>query len=356
MNPKHRADVVEWFKANVLTRRPDPLRMAATMSRWTDDDFIAWILRLAQDNGWRYRLLDFPAIAVCRVDGCLAPQWDFHRDEETGVTAAELEICSHNERDELGRLPGEALWPRVRPISFLLRQLVDLGSRTFMALFQGRPQRAGGSTFRQEWFRYFKRTGDTIELLSPGGDVIRRYNLSECRKFLMVDLASGDTTTLRSGITRSKPKKDFTVVGAFALCPRMELAVLDIYRDDKIEGPDQIALVGQMKNKHGARRIGMEAVAYQWTAVQAAVKSGLPIVPITRGQESKETRAWTIATRYETGQVFHLMGAPWVDALETELLQFPTGSFDDQVDVLSDAGDVVAQAVHGTAPQGVYVG
>ena len=27
--------------------------------------------------------------------------------------------------------------------------------------------------------------------------------------------------------------------------------------------------------------------------------------------------------------------APWVDALVRELLQFPTGKFDDQVDVLS---------------------
>jgi hypothetical protein len=67
MNAKHRADIVEWFKANILYRRPDPLRMTATMSRWTDDDFIAWIIGLAKENGWKYRVLDFPAIAVCRV-------------------------------------------------------------------------------------------------------------------------------------------------------------------------------------------------------------------------------------------------------------------------------------------------
>lgn len=36
---------------------------------------------------------------------------------------------------------------------------------------------------------------------------------------------------------------------------------------------------------------------------------------------SKETRAWTIASRYETGNVFHLCGAPWVHSLEVVVRQ-----------------------------------
>jgi predicted phage terminase large subunit-like protein len=355
MNAKYRADIVDWFKANILTRRPDPLRMTATMSRWTDDDFIAWILRQAQENGWKYRLLDFPAIAICRVPKCDAPKMKFVRDAQSGFTVAELDVCKHNVRDDLGRLPGEALWPRVRPISFLLRQLVDILPKLFLALFQGRPRKEGGSTFRQEWFRYFDRAGDMLQLLDQAGRVVAKYWIQQCKVFELVDLASGDTTTLRSGITRAKPRQDYTVIGTFALCPRMELAVLDIYRDNKLDGPDQIPLVAQIRNKFRAGRIGIEAVAYQWTAVQAAVKAGLPAVPITRGNESKETRAWIIAGRIEVGAVFFKQGAPWVDALEDELVKFPAGKNDDQVDVLSDAGAVVAEAVHRPNPQGVHV-
>jgi predicted phage terminase large subunit-like protein len=355
MNAKHRADIVEWFKANVLTRRPDRLRMTATMSRWTDDDFIAWIVRQAEENGWKYRLLDFPAIAVCRVEGCDAPTPRFVRDE-SGETTAELELCEHAVRDELGRLPGEALWPAVRPISFLLRQLTDIGSRLFMALFQGRPQRPGGSIFRREWFRYFDRNGDVLHLRTEAGDLMASYPLSRCRIFQIVDLAAGDTTTLRTGVTRTKPRPDFTVIGTFALTPDNELAVLDIYRNNKLDGTQQIPMIASLRAKYGARRIGIEAVQYQWAAVANAVKDGLPAIGITRGNESKETRAWTIATRYETGQVFHLRNAPWLDALENELVAFPTGEHDDQVDVMSDAGDVVAQAVHQSRPGGVLVG
>jgi predicted phage terminase large subunit-like protein len=356
MNPRFRADVWQWFEGDVITRRKPKLRMVAIMSRWHEDDFIAQLIRLAQSSGWKYRVLDFPAFAICRVDGCDTPRFRITQDDQTGVNDVAIEVCDHGVRDDLGRLPGQALWPQVRNADFLKRQLLDIGSlNLFMALYQGRPQAASGSTFKREWFRYFKRSGDVIQLLGLGGEVVRSYSVNACRIFEIVDLASGDTTTLRSGITRAKPKRDFTVVGVFALSPRNELAILDWYRDDKIEGPDQIPLIASMRLKNNARRIGIEAVAYQWTAVQSAVKSGLPAVAIVRGQESKEVRAWTIASRYEVGQVFHLLGAPWLEELETELIQFPNGAHDDQVDVLSDAGDVVAQAVHRPSPQGVYV-
>lgn len=355
MNPRFRAEVVDWFKANVLTRRPETLRMVAIMSRWNDDDFIAWLIKHAEENGWNYRVLDFPAIALCPVKGCDHPQPRFYIDERTAKIEVELILCKHKQRDSLGRMPGEALWPKVRPLEFLLRQLKDLGSTLFDALFQGRPRRAGGSTFKQEWFRYFDRIGDSLHLRNASGDTYVTYPLSVCRIFQIVDLASGDTQTLRSGITRTKAKPDYFVIGTFALCPRKELAVLDVYRDNKIDGTAQIPMMAQRRAKYGAGRIGIEAVAYQWTAVQQAVAAGLPAVAITRGSESKETRAWTIAARYETGQVFHLRGAPWVDPLESELVAFPKGDNDDQVDVLSDAGAVVAEAMNTHPATGVRV-
>ncbi len=356
LHPQHRADVWQWFQANIISRRKPTLRMIAIMSRWHEDDFIAQLIGLAKSSGWNYRVLDYPAIAICRVQECEAPTIGFDQDETTGITQVTIDVCDHRVRDELGRLPGEALWPRVRPIELLKRQVLDVGGlRVFMAQFQGRPQRAGGSIFRQSWFRYFDRTGDTIRLLNAAGEPMQSYRLAECRIFAMVDLASGDTQTLRSGITRTKAKSDYTAIGIFALCPRKELAVLHIYRDNKIEGPDQISLIAQLRSKYKVGRIGIEAVQYQWTAVQAAVRAALPAVGITRGGESKETRAWTIAARYEMGQVFHLRDAPWVDTLESELVAFPNGAHDDQVDVLSDAGDAVAQSEYRPRSSGVYI-
>lgn len=49
------------------------------------------------------------------------------------------------------------------------------------------------------------------------------------------------------------------------------------------------------------------------------------------------TRAIPAAMRYEVGMVYHLEGADWLSALETELLEFPSRTHDDQVDVISYA-------------------
>ena len=101
---------------------------------------------------------------------------------------------------------------------------------------------------------------------------------------------------------------------------------------------------------------GIEAVAYQWTAVQNVVATGLPAVAIERGKQSKEVRAWPVATRMTAGQVFFLRNAPWLREFEEEIVKFPAGANDDQVDVLSDAGDVLMQAIETRSPQGLYVG
>jgi len=43
------------------------------------------------------------------------------------------------------------------------------------------------------------------------------------------------------------------------------------------------------------------------------------------------------------GKVFLPKGAPWVDELESELLRFDAGRYDDQVDVMSLFGRMLSQ-------------
>ena len=48
------------------------------------------------------------------------------------------------------------------------------------------------------------------------------------------------------------------------------------------------------------------------------------------------------------GKVFFPRSAPWVDDLVSELLRFPAGSHDDQVDVLSLSGRML-DSMHGVS-------
>ena len=72
------------------------------------------------------------------------------------------------------------------------------------------------------------------------------------------------------------------------------------------------------------------------TLYQQLVRDGLPVIEL-KPETDKFTRAIPAAARYEAGMVFHLANAPWVRALESELLAFPNGTHDDQVDVISYA-------------------
>jgi len=184
MNPKFRADVWQWFQVNIIPRRKPVLRMIAIMSRWHEDDFIAQLIRHAKEAAWKYRVLDFPAIATCRVEGCDAPQLGFERPNPAGTVSAYIEVCEHGARDELGRLPGEALWPEVRNIEFLKRQLLDVGgTRTFGLGVKRRFARA-------------RQSGDLLPDANP--NALAR---------LVVAVAWGMAVEAQSGASRSELRK-----------------------------------------------------------------------------------------------------------------------------------------------------
>ena len=60
-------------------------------------------------------------------------------------------------------------------------------------------------------------------------------------------------------------------------------------------------------------------------------RTHLPAVAV-RPDRDKVTRARTLAARYEGGKVFHLRSAPGLADFEHELVAFPNGQHDDQVD------------------------
>jgi phage terminase large subunit-like protein len=71
--------------------------------------------------------------------------------------------------------------------------------------------------------------------------------------------------------------------------------------------------------------------------------------------KDKVTRSGTVALYMENGKVYFLAGAAWLTDFESELLLFPNGVHDDQVDVTSYAGLVLAQNAISTAAEPVSV-
>ena len=62
-----------------------------------------------------------------------------------------------------------------------------------------------------------------------------------------------------------------------------------------------------------------------------------------KAETDKVTRAMPLAIQYENGLVYHRRSAPWLVEYEDELLSFPNGAHDDQVDAAAYAAREIAE-------------
>ena len=258
-------------------------RAVIIMTRWHEDDLAGRLL----SRGSHWKLVNLPAIA--------------------------------EEHDLIGRKPGEALWSEQGfNEAWCKDKQASLGSRSWESLYQGRPRPADGNLFRSSCFRKFSEVLGCYKV----GEKI--YEKSACKIFQTCDVAGS-----------LKNSADFFVLGTFALCPNGELLVQEIFRE-RLEGPDQPALIKRKFDEYKPLLIGVESANMGLTLYQMLVRSGLPVIEL-KPEVDKFTRAIPAAARYESGMIFHAANAHWLNDLESELLAFPNGSHDDQVDVMSYA-------------------
>jgi predicted phage terminase large subunit-like protein len=305
------------------------------MSRWGDDDHIARLQKHVRESGARWRLIDFPALSICS-ECAKSDRLEYGLD---GVNA-----CGHGTRDELGRLPGEALWPEVRDREFLLGRRKAVGSRAYDALYQGRPRPDGGLMFGREWFQYAQiHEGRLILRPVMGKGMVHAVPIAACRKFQFVDPA----TSTEADAARFR-------IGTFLLTPANELIVLDMV-GGTLGAPRAKALMRQQFAMHHPMAIGVEKNGLGLVFVQDLIAESMPIRPIVADKD-KVSRASIATILYENGRVYHMLDAPWLREFEEELLSFPGGAFKDQVDVVSMAAIATSQA-HADGPaQGVRLG
>jgi predicted phage terminase large subunit-like protein len=92
----------------------------------------------------------------------------------------------------------------------------------------------------------------------------------------------------------------------------------------------------------------VESFGHGLTVVQELVPQGYPIRKVVPDVD-KVSRALVAVARYEEHRVFHPRLARWRREWEDELLAFPTGRNDDQVDTVSMAAVEVAAGAGGRA-------
>jgi predicted phage terminase large subunit-like protein len=263
------------------------------MTRWHEDDLAGRLLRAGSDE---WTLLELPALAEAD--------------------------------DPLGRDPGEALCPGLGfDERFLNQTRAELGSYWFAALYQQRPRPAAGMLFKRRDFRYWRPHPDEELYLLEGEDGgLAPIGIDCCIHFQTVDVAASE-----------RQSADYTVVSSWALTPNRQLLLLDRERQ-RFEALDVGGLVERAYRRQEPKPsfIGIEEFGYGLGVVQELNRKGLPIHRL-RPDRDKVARALVAVARYEEHRVFHPRGASWLAEWEEELLAFPNGTHDDQVDTLAYA-------------------
>ena len=288
----------DWWQGVVVPRLHPASRIVVMFHRWWEGDFAG---RLLAAGGWDS--LRFPAIADGGAD------------------------------DPTGRAIGEPLSPRY-PLSYLAEVRAQQGT-LFEAQYQGIPFPAEGSLFsagRVGW----------VDQVPPGAQWARGWDLA-------ASAGSGDYT---AGVLLAR-----TGSGA-----ETRYYVADVCRGQW--GTDRRnATIRQTAEADRARTITPQV--FPQDPGQAGKDQALGLVRLLGGLPArihritgdKPTRADPFSAQWNAGDgqdacTVSLVRAPWNDAFLAEVLAFPQGRQDDQVDATALAFAALAPAPRPVAPQG----
>ena len=273
----------EWFDGTLYSRLDDKREdvIIVVMQRLHLEDLAGHLLGRGP---WVH--LDLPAIAEI--------------DEEIPIGPNEIHP----------RRAGELLHPDREPMRVLDGLRNALGSRMFSAHYQQRPVPLEGEIIKWRWFLSY----NSYPPLQSGDEIIQSWDTAY----------------------KAEELSDYSVCSTWLVQGNLYYLV-DILRE-KLLYPELKKKVIQYARKYKADVILIEnkgsgiALADDLSVENAP---GVP-KPIAVDPESdKVTRMAIQAAKIEAGHVFLPVSAVWLDEFKSELLQFPHGRHDDQVDSLS---------------------
>lgn len=278
MSQTYREAVWNWYGSTLYSRLEKGGAILLTLTRWHEDDLAGRLLaKMDADNeSDKWTVIKFSAIA---------------------------------EQNEASRYIGQALWPEKFSAESLLKTKATVGTKVFDSLWQQRPSSAEGGMIKRQWFKFYK------ELPGRFDEIIQSWDLS---------VKAGNST-------------DFTVGHVWGR-KGADKYLLDRVKD-RMGFPEEIAAIRMMYAKHPkAYSILVEEMANGAAVIQALQHEIAGLIPV-RPKTSKEARLASVSPDFEAGNVYFPDPsiAPWINDTIEELVSFPSGKYDDEVDATSQA-------------------
>lgn len=305
----------EWWQRTASTRlqpvtakgkRIQDPSLLLIQTRWHEDDLAGRFLLDDREKG-EWTVINLPALA--------------------------------EENDLMSRTPGQALCPELFNENALGAQREVMGAAGFAALYQQRPQPEGGGAFKRETFQYWTQHGDEgftyrLEDKTEGAILVPQ---ADCWRFITADLA-----------VRAKETSDYTVVGIWDVAPWLEpsrLILRELIRV-RVEGAEHVDLLKRLYDLWKPRFVGVEEAMQGTQTMDFLRRQNVPVYPLRHKSKDKAFRAKDAQLLLENRRVYFPKRATWLGEFEHELLLFPSGTYDDQVDVLAYAAQEVLRGIN----------
>lgn len=278
-----------------------------------------------RDRLWRW----YSSVVQSRLpQAIIVIQTRWHEDDLAGRLLAEMEASGdqwtvlHHPAIENGR----ALWPERYTADMLERIKRNMRPADWSALFQGAPAPEEGDFFKADWFRWYD---------DPPAHV-HKYG------------ASDYAISSRDG--------DFTVHAVAGVDPDDDLYLLDLVRG-QFDSMEAVEAGAALMMRH-------ETMA--WVEEKAQIEKAIGPFLSKRLRElkchsvfrvqlptsgDKMTRAQAFRARAAQGKVYLPKNQPWAADLLNELLMFPNGRNDDQVDVCGLFGRILDHMTAAARPK-----
>lgn len=324
----HRADGIIWDDLIKGREEAD----SPTIRNKTYDAYLNDLLsRRRDDDTWEIGVNtrwneDDPAGRILPVDYNGESGWIKGQDGNDWYVVCLPAICERDD-DPLGRQPGDLLWPEQFSMKSYATFMQD--ARTWTSLFQQRPAPETGAFFEDAWFRFY--SPETL----PARDSMHIYGAS-------------DYAVAGSG-------GDYTVHIVVGVDKYHDIYVLDLWRQRVASDRWVEAFCDLVSEWH----------PMGWAEESGQIKAAMePLIKrrlserqlyVARKQfptkADKQVRAQSFRGRMGSGKVYFPKFLPWFPELRREMLVFPSGKNDDQVDALGLIGQVLDIMVRGDPPE-----
>jgi len=282
LSAAERRRVTEFYDATLYSRLNDRINGAIiiVMQRLHQDDLVGHVL---EKEPWE--VLSIPAIAM----------------EDTTYRIGDRPNALHHRR------AGEVLHPGREPLAWLEVAKRNLGTLNFSAQYQQNPLPAEGNVIKRDWLRYYDVKPEAFECV----------------------IASWDTA---STIGETSDWSVGTLWGAIG----QEYYLLDVVRG-RWESPELRRKMISVAQDQEVDATLIEDTELGRALSQDLRKTGQLYPLLQRARFDKTARLQAQAARFEAGQVYLPRQADWLASYLAELLGFPAGRNDDQVDSTSQA-------------------